>query len=158
MHPGAGHNKNTLVNALIYHWPEIAQVGEPKRPGGIVHRLDKETSGVMIVARNQTAYEWLVKQFKGRKVQKSYLALVDGTPPTPTGRIETRIGRDEKIRQRMDGHITARRSQSCHGILHQAGLSGSYLGGSQPAERTHAPDQGAYGFYRLLCGGRPCLW
>lgn len=100
VHPGAGHNKNTLVNALIYHWPEIAQVGEPKRPG-IVHRLDKETSGVMIVARNQAAYEWLVKQFKGRKVQKSYLALVDGTPPTPTGRIETRIGRDEKIRQRM---------------------------------------------------------
>lgn len=100
VHPGAGHNKNTLVNALIYHWSEIAQVGEPKRPG-IVHRLDKETSGVMIVARNQTAYEWLVKQFKGRKVQKSYLALVDGTPPTPTGRIETRIGRDEKIRQRM---------------------------------------------------------
>jgi 23S rRNA pseudouridine1911/1915/1917 synthase len=100
VHPGAGHNKNTLVNALIYHWPEIAQVGEPKRPG-IVHRLDKETSGVMIAARNQAAYEWLVKQFKGRKVQKSYLALVDGTPPTPTGRIETRIGRDEKIRQRM---------------------------------------------------------
>lgn len=100
VHPGAGHSKNTLVNALIYHWPEIAQVGEPKRPG-IVHRLDKETSGVMIVARNQAAYEWLVKQFKGRKVQKSYLALVDGTPPTPTGRIETRIGRDEKFRQRM---------------------------------------------------------
>lgn len=100
VHPGAGHNKNTLVNALIYHWPEIAQVGEPKRPG-IVHRLDKETSGVMIVARTQAAYEWLVRQFKTRKVQKSYLALVDGTPPTPTGRIETRIGRDEKIRQRM---------------------------------------------------------
>lgn len=100
VHPGAGHNKNTLVNALIYHWPEIAQVGEPKRPG-IVHRLDKETSGVMIVARRQAAYEWLVRQFKSRKVQKSYLALLDGTPPTPTGRIETRIGRDEKIRQRM---------------------------------------------------------
>ncbi len=100
VHPGAGHDKNTLVNALIYHWPEIAQVGEPKRPG-IVHRLDKETSGVMIVARRQAAYEWLVRQFKTRKVQKSYLALVDGTPPTPTGRIETRIGRDEKIRQRM---------------------------------------------------------
>ena len=100
VHPGAGHDKNTLVNALIYHWPEIAQVGEPKRPG-IVHRLDKETSGVMIVARSQAAYEWLVRQFKTRKVQKCYLALVDGTPPTPTGRIETRIGRDEKIRQRM---------------------------------------------------------
>lgn len=100
VHPGAGHSVNTLVNALIYHWPEIAQVGEAGRPG-IVHRLDKETSGVMIVARTQSAYEWLVKQFKSRKSKKTYLALVDGTPPTPTGRIETRIGRDEKNRQRM---------------------------------------------------------
>lgn len=100
VHPGAGHSANTLVNALIYHWPEIAQVGEAGRPG-IVHRLDKETSGVMIVARTQSAYEWLVKQFKSRKSKKTYLALVDGTPPTPTGRIETRIGRDEKNRQRM---------------------------------------------------------
>lgn len=100
VHPGAGNAQNTLVNALIYHWSEIASVGEANRPG-IVHRLDKETSGVMIVARNTRAYEWLVKQFKSRKPQKTYLALVDGTPPTPTGRIETRIGRDEKHRQRM---------------------------------------------------------
>lgn len=100
VHPGAGHQGSTLVNALIYHWPEIAGVGEPSRPG-IVHRLDKETSGVMIVARSQEAYDWLVKQFKARKPQKTYLALVDGIPPTPTGRIETRIGRDEKIRQKM---------------------------------------------------------
>lgn len=100
VHPGAGHSENTIVNALIYHWPEIAEVGEAARPG-IVHRLDKETSGVLIAARTQAAYEWLVKQFKSRKPQKSYIALVDGIPPTPTGRIETRIGRDEKIRQRM---------------------------------------------------------
>lgn len=100
VHPGAGNAQNTLVNALIYHWNEIASVGEANRPG-IVHRLDKETSGVMIVARNTSAYEWLVKEFKNRKPQKTYLALVDGAPPTPTGRIETRIGRDEKHRQRM---------------------------------------------------------
>ena len=100
VHPGAGNADNTLVNALVYHWPEIAAVGEAKRPG-IVHRLDKETSGVLIVARNPKAYEWLVKQFKNRKAQKTYLALVDGIPPTPTGRIETRIGRNEKHRQRM---------------------------------------------------------
>ncbi len=100
VHPGAGNFENTLVNALVYHWPEIAEVGEPTRPG-IVHRLDKETSGVMIAARTNEAYKWLVKEFKSRRPKKTYLALVDGRPPTPTGRIETRIGRDEKNRQRM---------------------------------------------------------
>lgn len=100
VHPGAGNVDNTLVNALVYHWPEIAQAGEPNRPG-IVHRLDKETSGVMIAARTNEAYKWLVKEFKSRRPKKTYLALVDGRPPTPTGRIETRIGRDEQHRQRM---------------------------------------------------------
>jgi len=75
-------------------------VGEAERPG-IVHRLDKDTSGVLILARNETAYNWLVRQFKSRKTMKTYLALVDGQPPTPSGRIEAAIGRDEKNRQRM---------------------------------------------------------
>lgn len=100
VHPGAGNAENTLVNALLYRWPQIATVGETSRPG-IVHRLDKDTSGVMIIAKTSIGYTWLVKQFKTRKANKSYLALVDGKPPTPTGRIETRIGRDEKHRQRM---------------------------------------------------------
>ncbi len=100
VHPGAGNAENTLVNALLFRWPQIAEVGEPARPG-IVHRLDKDTSGVLIVAKTAAGYSWLVKQFKTRKAKKTYLALVDGTPPTPTGRIETRIGRDEKHRQRM---------------------------------------------------------
>ncbi len=100
VHPGAGNAENTLVNALIFHWPNIAGVGEPSRPG-IVHRLDKDTSGVLIVAKTNAGYSWLVRQFKSRKAKKTYLALVDGKPPTPTGRIETRIGRDEKHRQRM---------------------------------------------------------
>lgn len=100
VHPGAGNTENTLVNALLYHWPQIAEVGEAARPG-IVHRLDKDTSGVLIVAKTSKGYSWLVKQFKTRKAKKSYLALVDGKPPTPTGRIETRIGRDERHRQKM---------------------------------------------------------
>jgi 23S rRNA pseudouridine1911/1915/1917 synthase len=100
VHPGAGNAQDTLVNAILHRWPEIARVGEAERPG-IVHRLDKDTSGVLILARNETAYNWLVRQFKSRKTRKSYLALVDGEPPTPTGRIETAIGRDEKNRQRM---------------------------------------------------------
>ncbi len=100
VHPGAGNTENTLVNALLFHWPQIAHVGEAARPG-IVHRLDKDTSGVLVVAKTASGYTWLVKQFKTRKAKKSYLALVDGKPPTPTGRIETRIGRDERHRQRM---------------------------------------------------------
>ena len=100
VHPGAGNAENTLVNALLYRWPQIATVGEISRPG-IVHRLDKDTSGVMIIAKTSIGYTWLVKQFKTRKANKTYLALVDGKPPTPTGRIETRIGRDEQHRQRM---------------------------------------------------------
>lgn len=100
VHPGAGNQRGTLVNALLYHWPDIREVGEAGRPG-IVHRLDKETSGVLIVARNNDAYKWLVKQFKTRKVIKKYLALVDGHPPTPSGRIEANIGRDDVHRQRM---------------------------------------------------------
>jgi 23S rRNA pseudouridine1911/1915/1917 synthase len=100
VHPGAGNQRGTLVNALLYHWPDIREVGEAGRPG-IVHRLDKDTSGVLIVARNNEAYKWLVKQFKTRKVIKKYLALVDGHPPTPSGRIEANIGRDDVHRQRM---------------------------------------------------------
>jgi len=100
VHPGAGNTQDTLVNAILHRWPEIARVGEAERPG-IVHRLDKDTSGVLILARNETAYNWLVRQFKSRKTMKTYLALVDGQPPTPSGRIEAAIGRDEKNRQRM---------------------------------------------------------
>ena len=100
VHPGAGNAQDTLVNAILHRWPEIARVGEAERPG-IVHRLDKDTSGVLTLARNETAYNWLVRQFKSRKTMKTYLALVDGQPPTPSGRIEAAIGRDEKNRQRM---------------------------------------------------------
>ncbi len=100
VHPGAGNFSGTLVNALLAHYPPIRGVGEAERPG-VVHRLDKETSGVLIFAKTNKAYRWLVKQFKSREVRKTYLALVDGHPPTPTGRIEAPIERDMKIRTRM---------------------------------------------------------
>lgn len=100
VHPGAGNPDGTLVNAALHRWPELATVGEPGRPG-VVHRLDKDTSGIIMLAHNPTAYIWLVKQFKSRKTEKTYLALVDGCPPSPVGRIETSIARDEKHRQKM---------------------------------------------------------
>ncbi len=100
IHPGAGNLKGTLVNAAIAHFPDIKDVGEPTRPG-VVHRLDKDTSGVIILAKTQEAYRHLVRQFKSRRTEKTYLALVDGIPPTPSGRIEANIHRDEYYRQKM---------------------------------------------------------
>jgi len=100
VHPGAGNYSGTLVNALLAYHPEIRDVGEEERPG-VVHRLDKDTSGVVIFAKTSQAYKWLVNQFKSRNTEKAYLALVDGKPPTPTGRIEAPIIRDLKNRTRM---------------------------------------------------------
>ena len=100
VHPGAGNFSGTLVNVLLAYYPPIREVGEKERPG-VVHRLDKDTSGVVIFAKTDKAYKWLVNQFKKRNTQKAYLALVDGKPPTPTGRIEAPIIRDQKERTRM---------------------------------------------------------
>ncbi|HMR99771.1 MAG TPA: RluA family pseudouridine synthase [Anaerolineales bacterium] len=100
VHPAAGHASGTLVNAALGHDPEIEGIGGEERPG-IVHRLDKDTSGLILLAKNERAHRWLQDQFRLRKVEKTYLALVDGKPPTPTGRVETYIGRDPKNRKRM---------------------------------------------------------
>jgi 23S rRNA pseudouridine1911/1915/1917 synthase len=100
VHPSAGHESGTMVHAVLAHAPDLQGVGEVRRPG-VVHRLDKDTSGLIMFAKNDAAHQYLQEQFKDRTVKKTYLALVDGHPPTPTGRIETEIGRDEKNRKRM---------------------------------------------------------
>ncbi len=100
VHPAAGHPGGTLVNAVLAHDPELEGVGDEQRPG-IVHRLDKDTSGLIVVAKNDRAHRHLQTQFKERTAQKLYLALVFGKPPSPAGRIEAPIGRDPKNRQRM---------------------------------------------------------
>ena len=100
VHPSAGHSTGTLVHAALAHAPDLQGIGGEKRPG-IVHRLDKETSGLIIVAKNDRSHQWLQDQFRLRKVQKVYLALVDGAPPTPEGRIEAAIARDPSHRKRM---------------------------------------------------------
>ncbi|NPV56793.1 MAG: RluA family pseudouridine synthase [Anaerolineae bacterium] len=100
VHPSVGHASGTLVNAVLSHAPDMAGVGGEVRPG-IVHRLDKDTSGIIIIAKDDHTHRWFVEQFKSRRVHKKYLALVDGFPPTPTGRIETAIGRDPKKRKQM---------------------------------------------------------
>lgn len=100
VHPGAGARKGTLVNALLHHFPEIRGIGDDDRPG-IVHRLDKETSGVMVVARSLAAYGELLRQFKAREIRKVYLALVRGRLSSTAGRFDWPIGRHVKHGQRM---------------------------------------------------------
>jgi len=100
VHPAAGHPSGTLVNAMLGYDPDIEGIGGEERPG-VVHRLDKETSGLILLAKNERAHRWLQDQFRLRKVDKTYLALVDGKPPTPTGRVESFIGRDPSHRKRM---------------------------------------------------------
>ncbi len=100
VHPAAGHDSGTLVHAVLGYDPDIEGIGGEERPG-VVHRLDKETSGLIVLAKNERAHRWLQDQFRLRKVEKTYLALVDGAPPTPAGRVEAAIGRDPSHRKQM---------------------------------------------------------
>jgi 23S rRNA pseudouridine1911/1915/1917 synthase len=100
VHPAFGHTSGTLVNAVLARWPEIARFSAPER-AGIVHRLDKETSGVILIAKSAAALDDLRAQFKEREVEKRYVALVEGMPPTPEGVIDAPIGRDPNQRKRM---------------------------------------------------------
>jgi 23S rRNA pseudouridine1911/1915/1917 synthase len=100
VHPGAGHREHTLVNALLHHFPTLSGIGGKERPG-IVHRLDKETSGCLVVAKNDEAHRGLSEQFEQRTVEKIYLALVAGRMRKNTGTVEETIGRHPVDRQRM---------------------------------------------------------
>jgi 23S rRNA pseudouridine1911/1915/1917 synthase len=100
VHPAPGHYSGTLVNGLLHHCPDLGGIGGELRPG-IVHRLDKDTSGTMIVAKNDAAHRHLSRQFKSRQINKEYLALVHGTLKTGTGKIKLPIGRHPVDRKRM---------------------------------------------------------
>ena len=105
VHPGAGHRQDTLVNALLARYPEMSGMADAatrrgRRPG-IVHRLDRDTSGLMVVAMHETARHNLQRQFRRRSVEKAYLALLHGRVAEPRGRIQGPIGRDPRNRKRM---------------------------------------------------------
>jgi 23S rRNA pseudouridine1911/1915/1917 synthase len=108
VHPGAGHASGTLVNALLHHVKDLSGVGGEARPG-IVHRLDRGTSGLMVVAKHDKAHQELSRQFQDREVEKEYMALVWGVVQ-PGRRIDDPIGRDPKDRQKMS--TRARRARS----------------------------------------------
>jgi 23S rRNA pseudouridine1911/1915/1917 synthase len=101
VHPGAGNERGTLVNAILARWPEIAQIHIAPKRRGIVHRLDKDTSGLILVAKNGRAMHRLMGQFQKRTVDKVYVALLEREPPTPTGRIDAPIMRDPNNRRKM---------------------------------------------------------
>ncbi len=100
VHPGSGNHDQTLVNGLVYHCKTIANVGDPVRPG-IVHRLDKDTSGIMVVAKRSDVHRLLVDDFKARKVKKTYHAIVHGVIAEKEGRISAPIGRHPINRKKM---------------------------------------------------------
>jgi 23S rRNA pseudouridine1911/1915/1917 synthase len=100
VHPAAGHASGTLVHGILYHCPDLEGIGAEKRPG-IVHRLDKDTSGIMVVAKNARAHDDLSRQFKARSIEKHYLALVVGSPKADNGRIDLPIGRHPVERKKM---------------------------------------------------------
>ena len=100
VHPAPGHPADTLVNALLHHCTDLAGIGGELRPG-IVHRLDKDTSGLLVVAKNEHAHAALVAQFSAHTIQKEYLALVWGTPKKSSGTLDLPIGRHSVHRQKM---------------------------------------------------------
>jgi len=114
VHPSPGHDTGTLVNGLLHHCPGLQGIGGVVRPG-IVHRLDKDTSGVLVVAKNAWALDHLARQFKSRQVVKTYLAIVHGEIAREEGRIALPIGRDPLDRKRMSTVDTSRKGKSGRG-------------------------------------------
>ena len=119
-HPGPGHPDQTLVNGLLALCPDIQGIGGEIRPG-IVHRLDKDTSGLMIAAKTESAHHGLSQQIKDRLVHKGYLALVEGAPSPETGVIDAPIGRDPRRRTRMAVTAGGRESRTGYRLLETAG-------------------------------------
>jgi len=117
VHPGAGVARGTLLNALLHHAPTLAGVGGVQRPG-IVHRLDKDTSGLLVVAKTDRAYQSLRRQISARTARRVYRAVVWGRPPRDSGEIDAPIGRDPRQRKRMavraDGKPSVTRYRTLH--------------------------------------------
>ncbi len=111
-HLGAGVRSGTLVNALLYRLGAL-EAGDPARPG-IVHRLDKQTSGILVVAKNNSAHRNLAQQFKSRQVRKEYIALVYGSPKPTVGTIDMPLGRDPRDRKKISVHARRQRCAITH--------------------------------------------
>lgn len=120
MYPGPGHSSHTLVNALLKRFPDLAESQSPLRPG-IVHRLDKDTSGLMVIARNEKARQHLINEFKSRAVRKVYLVLVQGRLHPEKGAIDAPIGRDPSDRKRMAVVSMGREARTDYTVIQYLG-------------------------------------
>ena len=136
VHPAPGHSGGTLVNALLHHCRDLSGIGGELRPG-IVHRLDRDTSGVMVVAKTEAAQRNLAGQFKGRTVRKFYQALVWGHPRPSDGTIETLVGRSTGNRKKMSARPRAGRPAVTHYTVAQAYSGVSLLDVRIETGRTH---------------------
>lgn len=119
VHPAAGNLDGTLVNALLHHCAKdgktgLSGIGGVARPG-IVHRIDKDTSGLIVVAKNDAAHEGLARQFKDHSIERRYLAIVNGTPAPPSGTVDTWIGRSDHNRKKMS---VQREGRGKHAVTH----------------------------------------
>jgi 23S rRNA pseudouridine1911/1915/1917 synthase len=120
IHPGTGHVDDTLANAAVYRWPRIVSIGEPDRPG-IVHRLDRDTSGLMIVALGERAYERLTEMIQNREISRIYTALVHGVPKSREGVVDAPIGRDPHHRTRQAIDESGRPSRTHYRVDYEIG-------------------------------------
>jgi 23S rRNA pseudouridine1911/1915/1917 synthase len=135
VHPSPGHTSSTLVNAILAHCDDLSGIGGVLRPG-IVHRLDRDTSGVIVVAKNDAAHNALAKQLKERSVEKTYVALVEGTPHPMEGAIDAPIARDPRNRQRMAIVDRGRASVTAYSVIER--FDGMSLVEARPKTgRTH---------------------
>lgn len=167
VHSGAGVRSGTLVNALLHHFESLSRIGGELRPG-IVHRLDRYTSGVLLVAKTDAAHRELASQFAGRSVQKTYLALVHGRVRAEEGRIDKPIARDPATRIRMTSRLgTGRAARSEYRVLrrwdrytllevrigtgrtHQIRVHLSSLGHPVAGDRLYGAPQSTHGRYFL---------
>lgn len=136
VHPIPSHTTGTLVNALLYHCKDLQGIGGELRPG-IVHRLDKDTSGVMVVAKNDLAHRNLSQQFKDRKVSKMYLALVRGRINEPQGEIKVSLARHPILRTKMSVNDTGRAAVTLYRVLRYFGDMASLVAAYPKTGRTH---------------------
>jgi 23S rRNA pseudouridine1911/1915/1917 synthase len=136
VHPAAGVSGGTLVNALLRHAKGLSGIGGVLRPG-IVHRLDRGTSGLLVVAKDDATHSALVRQFAGRSVLKEYLAVVHGVPRAPAGEIEAAIGRDPLQRKRMSVRVTRGRAAHTSWRLEEAFDGAALLRVRIHTGRTH---------------------